>query len=210
MITNPQKLAAPVSSFSSSGASLTRASYQNTYVLSRPSQPPYKRKIGTTTSTPVVNGKELLPSDDSSAGNPRFYYPNNLTLILTAPNEEKEVFHSAISTLFYHLMNTSPLQQRQSSTGKIKVIPKQSVALKSRLPTMLILIFTQFQARVEKTETLNWIQILKLEILGLVLGLAFECVEVGLGGDGAQADDEWEVTKVLLLRMAVKTSSVLD
>ena len=75
---------------------------------------------------------------------------------------------------------------------------------------MLILIFTQFQARVEKTETLNWIQILKLEILGLVLGLAFECVEVGLGGDGAQADDEWEVTKVLLLRMAVKTSSVLD
>ena len=147
------------------------------------------------------------------------YYSNNLTLILTAPNEEKEPFHSAISILFYHSMKTSPLQPRLNQNPRTRLnqksFLKQSLpaALKSRLPTkstMLTLILTQiqFQIQIEKTETLTRIQILKLEILDLGLGLVpFDVHRVEMK-DKLMMNRE--ISKVLLLRLVDKPNKVLN
>ena len=151
----------------------------------------------------------------------RLYYSNILTLILTTPNEERELFHSVISILSYHSMKTSPLQARQNQNRrtrlKQKSFLKQSLALKSRLPsksTMLIQILTPSQSQtqitqIEKTEALTLIQILKLEILDLGLGpvaLDMRKPEMELN----QTMINRKKSKVLLLRLLVRPSRVLN
>jgi hypothetical protein len=166
-------------------------------------QPPHLLSMGTRNHFPPTNH--------------RLYYSNILTPILSAPNEEKAPFHSAISILFYHPMKTSPLQPRQNQKPRIRLkqkpILKQSLALKSRLPTkstMLILILNQarFQTQIEMTdsEALTLIQILKLEILDLVLGPAALAI--------LRMEDKLmmnqKISKMLLLRLLVKPSRVLN
>jgi hypothetical protein len=101
--------------------------------------------------------------------NHRLYYSS----ILTAPNEEKAPFHSAISIPFYYSMKMSPLQPRQNQKPRTKPkqnpILKQSLALKSRFPTKSTIILNQSH-QIERTEAPTLIQILKLKILGLDLG----------------------------------------
>jgi hypothetical protein len=84
-------------------------------------------------------------------------------------------------------MITSPLQPRQNQNPRTRLNQK-SFLKQSWLPTkstMLILIL-QFQTQIEKTETPTGIQIFKLDF-----GFGFgSCgAQVGLGGDGGQADE---------------------
>ena len=63
-------------------------------------------EVGTTTSTRCQwEWEETILSDDGNIP--------GLTLILTIPNEEKELFHLTLLILFYYSMKTSPLHEGQ-------------------------------------------------------------------------------------------------